>query len=189
MVAAAIVPKTGPPLIVSAVYRPTVNGSKGNDYIDCFTTSINQLCTKYPDSPVWIGGDVNLPDIDWSSDTVRNNSYNQSINTKFLNCCQENGFIEQVVDFATRYDNLLDILLTNRPSLMNRVDRVPGISDHQGILASSLIKARYRRPVKRKIYLWKHSDTDAIKEEMASFSHRFISDYSINTPVNQLWLT
>ena len=188
LVSAAIVPKTGPPLIVAAVYRPPASGQRGSDYVDCLSTSIDQLCTKYPDSPVWIGGDVNLPDIDWSADTVAGNSYNLNINTKFLNCCLVNG-LEQVVDFPTRYENLLDILLTNRPSLMGRVDRVPGVSDHQGVLASSLVKARYRRPVKRKIYLWNRSDTDSIRDEMASFSHRFTLDYSIHTPVNQLWIT
>ena len=93
LVSAAIVPKTDPPLIVAAVYRPPPNGQRGSNYVDCLSTSIDQLCTKYPDSPVWIGGDVNLPDIDWSADTVAGNSYyNLNINTKFLNCCLDNGF-------------------------------------------------------------------------------------------------
>lgn len=151
LVLAAIVSKSGPPLIVAAAYRPSLNGTKGSNYIDQLATTINQLCTKYPDSPTWIGGDINLPDIDWSTDTATSYSYNLNINTTFLNCCQDNG-LEQVVNFPTRRENLLDILLTNRPSLMGEVDRVPGVSDHQGILASSLLKARYRRPVKRKIY-------------------------------------
>jgi len=186
LVAAAIVSKSGPPLIVAAAYRPPLNGTKGSDYIAQLTTSSNHLCLKYPDSPTWIGGDINLPDIDWSANTTACNSYNLNINTAFQNCCQDNG-LEQVVDFATRYENMLDILLTNRPSLMGRVDRVPGVSDHQGILASSLVKARYRRPVKRKIYLWKRSDTDAIRDAMASFSHQFALEFDIHTPVNQLW--
>jgi len=67
---------------------------------------------------------------------------------------------------------------------MGEVDRVPGVSDHQGILASSLVKARYRRPVKHRIYLWKRSDTDAI---MAFFSYHFMQEFDIHTPVNQLW--
>jgi len=34
MAAAAIIPRSGPPLIVFAVYRPPSNGTKENDYID-----------------------------------------------------------------------------------------------------------------------------------------------------------
>ena len=60
-----------------------------------------------------------------------------------------NGLELSEANFPTRYENLLDILLTNRPSFMGTVDRVPGVSDHQGVLATSLVKARYRRPVKR----------------------------------------
>ena len=28
------------------------------------------MCLKYPNSPVWLGGDVNLPDIDWTTDSI-----------------------------------------------------------------------------------------------------------------------
>jgi len=35
-------------------------------------TAINQLCIKYPESPFLIGGNANLPDIDWRSDSVIN---------------------------------------------------------------------------------------------------------------------
>jgi len=94
-----------------------------------------------------------------------------------------------MVDFPTRYDNLLDILLTNRPSLMGRVDRVPGVSDHQGVLASSLIKARYRRPVKRKIFLWNRCDVGAVKDNMASFTEHFLLENDVNKSVNRLWST
>ena len=168
------------------VYRPPANSQRGSDYADFLTTSVDQLCMKYPDSPIWIGGDVNIPDIVWTTDTVTGNSDNLNINTKFLNCCLGNG-LEQVVDFPTRYENLLDILLTNRPSLIGRVDRIPGVSDHQGVPASSLVKARYRRSVKHKVCLWNRSNTDSVRDEMVSVSHHFVLDNSIHTPVDQLW--
>jgi len=44
------------------------------------TYSLNSECAKYPKCPVWIGGDANLPDIDWSADSIVSNNYNQSIN-------------------------------------------------------------------------------------------------------------
>ena len=112
---------------------------------------------------------------------------NQSINSSFLKCCHDNG-LEQIIDFPTRHDNLLDILLTNRPSLVGRTDPVPGVSDHEGVLVSTLIKARYRRPVKRKIYLWNKSDIQAIQHDMASFALKFLQQHSIQTPVQELWL-
>ncbi len=70
---------------------------------------------------------------------------------------------------------------------MGRVDRMPGVSDHQGVLAQSLIKARYQRPQKRKILLWDKTDISAIKDQMALFAHSFLQDFNITTPVEQLW--
>ena len=47
------------------------------------------------------------------------------------------------------------MFLTNRPSLINRVTPIPGISDHDTIpYIESSIKAKYQRPVRRKIFLW-----------------------------------
>ena len=78
--------------------------------------------------------------------------------------------------------------LISRPSLISRVDSVPGVSDHQDVLASSLVKAGCKRPVRRKSYLWKQSDDTSIREAMTSFAQRFVIDYSMLTPVNKLWL-
>jgi len=148
LVDAEINTRTGPHVSVASLYRPPTNVQNGCNYIDDnLTAAINQLCIKYPENPIWIGRDANLPEIDWRSDSVTGCKYNQNINSKFLTYCNKNG-LEQTVDLPTRYDNLLDILLTNRPSLMSRTDSVLGVSDHQGILASSLVKPRYKRPVK-----------------------------------------
>jgi len=135
LVAAEIISSSGNPLIVASLYRPPLNGQQGTDYANNLTESISQLCAKYPKCPVWIGGDANLPDIDWSADSIVSNNYNQSINSNFLKCCHDNG-LEQIIDFPTRHDNLLDILLTNRPSLVGRTDPVPGVSDHEGVLVA-----------------------------------------------------
>jgi len=43
-------------------YRPP---NRDQDYVHCNLWSGN----KYPNTTVWIGGDLNLPDIDWSNDT------------------------------------------------------------------------------------------------------------------------
>ena len=79
---------------------------------------------------------------------------------------------------------MLDILLTSRPSLMGRVDRVPGVIKKYWP-AHYIVKARKKRPAKRKIYLWNRSDTDSIRDEMGSFSQHFVLDNSIHTPVDE----
>ena len=73
------------------------------------------LCKSDPKAAYWIAGDANLPDIDWSIDQVTHHQYNLHISDSLLETLAKTG-LEQVVDFPTRYDNTLDIVLTNRPS-------------------------------------------------------------------------
>ena len=38
--------------------------------------------------------------------------------------------MSQLVEFPTRGDNILGLFLSNRPTLVNRIEPLPGISDH-----------------------------------------------------------
>ena len=55
--------------------------------------------------------------------------YNHQIIDSFLQMIAKSG-LEQIVEFPTRNNNTLDIVLTNRPSLVNRCEGAPGLSDH-----------------------------------------------------------
>jgi hypothetical protein len=60
---------------------------------------------------------------------VRNPSSDpKEFSEQFIDLKTTCGF-SQVVDFTTREDKTLEGFLTNRPSLINRVTPIPGISD------------------------------------------------------------
>ena len=65
--------------------------------------------------PVCIMGDLNLPLIDWSS-----NSTSDIMHTKFLTFFLSNSFI-QFVNFPTRDSNILDVILVDDPSIICNV--------------------------------------------------------------------
>jgi hypothetical protein len=46
--------------------------------------------------------------------------------------------IDQIVDFLTRKENILDLFCTNQPSLINKVKSIPGISDHTIVLVDAI---------------------------------------------------
>ena len=52
------------------------------------------------------------------------------------------GF-QQLVNFPTRRYNTLDIFATNRPSLVEKCEPIPGIGDHESVLIESLLMAKY----------------------------------------------
>ena len=92
-------------------------------------SAIESIVKDYPKDVVWIGGDINLTDIKWSSNSISGNSFRKDINETILEALANSG-LEQVVDFPTRDNNLLDIFATNRPSLVKFCKPIPGVSDH-----------------------------------------------------------
>ena len=50
-------------------------------------------------------------------------------------------YFTQLVNFSIRRENILDIVFTNRPSLVNCCTVVPGVSDHDVVLVSFIAKA------------------------------------------------
>ena len=106
---------------------------------------ITNLKNKFKNSIFWLSGDFNLPDINWPNQTVRGTMYPREFNELFIDMINKLG-IDQIVDFPTRKDNILDLFCTNQPSLINKVKSIPGISDHNIVLVdASCNPKRYKK--------------------------------------------
>ena len=76
----------------------------------------------------------------------------------------DNCNLEQIVDFPTRKSNILDLVLTNRPSYINRCIPVPGFGDHDtGILTDMICHQQLMKPVKRRVYNWNKANMEKLK--------------------------
>ena len=80
-----------------------------------------------------------------------------------------------MVDFPTRKNNTLDILLSNRSTLLCKRVPYPGISDHDTIVLSDiLISPLKKKIIQRKISLWNKSDTAALKAYIKERALKYI---------------
>ena len=75
-------------LVVCSFYRPPNNDSS---YMDALTEAITLLSKSDPKAALWIAGDANLPDIDWSNDQVRYHQYSHQISDSFLQVLARTG--------------------------------------------------------------------------------------------------
>ncbi|XP_072024987.1 uncharacterized protein [Amphiura filiformis] len=169
-------------IVVASLYRPTNNDLQ---YMEELTSIISHLCISNPGCPIWISGDINLPDIDWSTNSIVSYQYRLALNQSFLQLMTSTG-LEQMVDFPTRGDNTLDIILTNRPSLTNTCASLPGLSDHDLVFMDANVRANRRKPVQRKILLWKKADLVDIRQRVSAVSEKFTSEHNTSTPVENL---
>ena len=86
----------------------------------------------------------------------------------------------------TRYNNILDVFLTNQPLTSIRIETVPGISDHEAVIVKSAISIKNLPAIKRKVYHWHKADFSTINNLIADFITTFLN-HPIDTPVLQLW--
>lgn len=72
---------------------------------------------NHPNSAIWIAGDINLLDINWSDNFVEGHAYSLSVNNIFLDFINNNR-LTQIVDFPTRDSNILDVFITDIPYII-----------------------------------------------------------------------
>ena len=89
--------------------------NRGQDYMEELSDKIRQLQISNPRATLWISGYINLPDIDWETHTTKAHYYPISINQCFLYIYDTGS--DRIARFPTRGKNILDVFLTNRPSL------------------------------------------------------------------------
>ena len=82
-------------LLICAYRPPNVDTSYQTDLCNYITTDANICCT----------GDLNLPDVNWESESIHGHRYPLAINELVLNMSAECGFT-QIVNFPTREKNI-----------------------------------------------------------------------------------
>ena len=79
------------------------------------------IMLENPKSIVWIGGDFNLPNINWIDNSISNNAYPLSFCNLLLDTFDTFRF-QQLVTFPPEdIRNTLDIFATNQPSLVEKM--------------------------------------------------------------------
>ena len=136
-------------IILASVYRPP---NRDATYLDLLCENIENIVQNHKNSIVWIGGDLNLPDISWTSYSIEGNQYPQGLSERFLNMLNPCN-LEQTVQETTRNEKTLDMFLTNRPSLVNRCSTIPGLGNHEAVCIDTSVRANMGRPAKRSIPL------------------------------------
>ena len=159
---ATVTLEKGNRLIIGALYR---DPSSSAEYMDNLCSSLDSVTAKYRKAVMWVGGDLNLPDIDWKTQSIVGNSNPVFINQRF-------------VDFPTRQAATLDLFLTNRPTLVDKCSAAPGIADHDMVHIAASVSAKRNKPVARKIFLWDKADMEAVRTSSREVASEFCTTFS-----------
>lgn len=174
-------------IVIGSYYRPPSRTDE--TYLENTRSELLNIKAKNKRSIFVLGGDFNLPDICWNDNSIRpNKQYPGKVSQHFLDLTADMG-LEQVVDFPTRGDNILDLVLTSHPGYKERCKPLPPItakSDHDIVLFDLSLQPVRTRPKRRTIYLWKKANIQGIKQAFSGYGSSFMN--TTFHSVNDMWL-
>ena len=169
-------------ILVAAYYKPD-DGDE--DSLNRFTESMQRVSSL--NAYVVIGGDFNLPSLDWTTCSLKTPSVYPRLHTKFLDLLNDHG-LQQMVTFPTRENNTLDLFLTNFPTLVPRTEGVPGISDHFAVYMEFQIQPERRNNTQRKVPCYKRADWPALHTAAAELSNSIIDSFTTGSNAEEIWV-
>ena len=109
-----------------------------DEIMDQLSISMNNLreLNGLDGKHVVLGGDFNLPDIDWSDGSIKPYpQYARCISEKMLDIVDDYN-LTQMVHEPTRMEHTLDLVFTTHPDLIENTYVVPGMSDHSAVICN-----------------------------------------------------
>lgn len=133
------------------------------------------------DKTIILSGDFNASGIDWETNSVQSGASNPTVCSKILDILDEHG-LSQLQKQPTRESNILDLFCSNKPGLVKHIVTIPGISDHDIIMADCSLRAYIPRKPPRKIKLYSKADWINIHNEMREFKDIFLVEAGNRSP-------
>ncbi len=104
----------------------------------------------------------------------------KTLHIKFGEMLDDRNLV-QVVEEPIRDKATLDLLATNYPAWVNRVEVTPGISDHDIPLVEIDVKPIKRRQPPKQIPLYRKAQWDKIKEELEEVNEKISNESNVKS--------
>ena len=168
-------------LHIGAYYRPH---ERDEESLDQLTQSLQRLGKN--SEHVILGGDFNFPGMDWKNGGIKPDCRTPTTHNRFQDLLDDVGMTQMVED-PTRERYALDLICTNLPGKINKIDIIPGISDHCIPTAEVDVRPIKRHQKPRRINLYKKAEWNKMAEELDS-TRAQIEESKDTKTVNELWL-
>ena len=103
-----------------------------------------------------------------------------------LEMCADHS-LEQVVRKPTHDQNILDLFLTNHPTLVTNSDILPRLSDHDIPVVDTLLKAIHTKQKPRSVHQYKKADWDSFHDYMAKTRDTFLNTNHQGKTTQEIW--
>ncbi|XP_048575386.1 uncharacterized protein LOC5499458 [Nematostella vectensis] len=172
------------PLYLASLYRPPGNDEKP---LEAFKQSLNRLQSNGSFPRIIIAGDMNVPDIEWSNASVKDNpQYGVAVNKTMIDLVDDHS-LSQLVTFPTRQESVLDLVLTSHPDLVHSLSSVQGISDHSAVSFDLNLSVKVNKKKPRIVYKFAKANFTDIRKDATILSNDFFERHPENINVESNW--
>ncbi|MCG8048052.1 MAG: hypothetical protein JAY75_12610 [Candidatus Thiodiazotropha taylori] len=171
------------PLHIAAYYRPHESDSASQEQLRYSLEKVNEASGH-----IWLLGDFNLPKFSWEGNlpSLKQDCSYPSLYDDFADILADFNLTQMVTE-PTRYENILDLFLTNNPTLVSKVEIMSGLSDHDIVYSEVNIKPQIVVQRPRVMPVYRKADWNALTEHMLLFRESFMLDHETKS-LNRLWL-
>ena len=103
----------------------------------------------------------------------------------FINTLSDFGLV-QLVEEPTRGVNTLDLIISNCPQLIPRIEVMPGLSDHDTVFCEIAVHSQMRKQNPRQIPLYAKADWEGLKTTMTDLHEKMKAQES-TASTEELW--
>ena len=172
------------PLYSGSIYRAP---NCAVEPLECLDQTLSRLTAKsLPD--IVLTGDFNLPDLVWDEEDgyslKPSPAYDTEVNTKLLDIINDHSMFQHVKQ-PTRKGNILDLVLTTNPNLVENVQVVNGMSDHDAVLVDITLKPSINRKQPRKVFLFKKGDIESARNDLKIRLDSYLTNNPLDKSVDE----
>ena len=170
------------PLYLAAFYKPCEDDQ---DSLDMLKNSLDKLNGKK--GTIMVVGDFNLPKFTWTDcePSIRPDCSCGPVYDSFVEILDDFNLVQTVTQ-PTRNDNVLDLILTSNPTLVSKIECLPGLSDHDIVSAEVALKPTQAKQKRRTIHLYNKADWTTFQSKLKAYQTKFLSEHH-GRSVEQLW--
>ena len=144
--------------------------------------SIHRIVKKNRDKIVFLGGDFNLPNINWKDSVVLAGNEVKH-HEKLLQIVSDSN-LHQMQFNNTREESNLDLVFINYPDLITSCITAPGMSDHDLVVIDSKLTITHNTKSRRKIHIYKKANWEQIRYDINELSNKIVT---MNESVETKW--
>jgi len=108
------------------------------------------------------------------------------LHQKFGDIINDNG-LAQIVQKPTRQRNVLDLIVTNKPNQLDRVQILPGIGDHNAVFCDFDVSPSRRKLAPRRIALFNKADWSSFRMFVSNLGEEITRADSRSANSETLW--